>query len=74
MNERLKELAEQANANFREGSEFAVVFGELKDFERFAGLLIEECMAIGFNSVYNVVDDRNAVAVWRNIKENFEVK
>ena len=47
MNERIKELAEQAGGHYsREELEFAVVFGELEDFEKFAELIVRECIAI----------------------------
>jgi hypothetical protein len=44
MNERIKELAEQVGANFGRGLEFAVVFGELEDLEKFAKLIVMECI------------------------------
>jgi hypothetical protein len=44
MNERFKELVEKANGNFGEGCEFAVVFGELEDFERFVKMIVQECI------------------------------
>jgi hypothetical protein len=43
MNKRIQELALQANGSFGTGSEFAVVFGELEDFEKFAELMVKEC-------------------------------
>lgn len=46
MNKRIRELAEQANASFGTGSEFAVVFGELEDFEKFAESIAEECASL----------------------------
>ncbi len=42
MNERIRQLVEQAGGHFGEGLEFAVVFGELEDFEKFALLLMRE--------------------------------
>jgi len=44
------------------------------DLERFAELIVKECMTIGFNTVYKVDDDRDAVAVYQNIKEHFGVE
>jgi hypothetical protein len=44
MNKRIQELALQANGSFGTGSEFAVVFGELEDFEKFAELIVRECI------------------------------
>jgi hypothetical protein len=43
MNERIRQLVEQAGGHFGEGLEFAVVFGELEDFEKFAELIVREC-------------------------------
>jgi hypothetical protein len=44
------------------------------DLERFAEKIVRECMTIGFNTVYKVDDDRDAVAVYQNIKEHFGVE
>jgi GGDEF domain-containing protein len=46
MNERIKQLAEQAGGHFGDGLEFAVVFGELDDFKKFAELIVRECVEI----------------------------
>jgi hypothetical protein len=46
MNERIQELVEQAGGHFGEGLEFAVVFGELEDFEKFAESIAEEYIGI----------------------------
>ena len=55
MNERIKELAEDAGGHYSdEELEFAVVFGELEDFERFAELIVKECMKESMNEI---VDD-----------------
>jgi hypothetical protein len=43
MNQRIQELALQANGSFGTGSEFAVVFGEPEDFNKFTKLIVEEC-------------------------------
>jgi hypothetical protein len=43
MNERIRELVEQAGGHFGKGLEFAVVFGELDDFKKFAELIVREC-------------------------------
>ena len=42
MNERIRELAEQANASFGERLEYAVVFGEMEDFEKFIKLIVQD--------------------------------
>jgi len=44
MNERIKELALHAGANFGKDLEFALVFGEIKDFEKFTKLLVAEVL------------------------------
>lgn len=54
MNERIKELVEKANGNFGEDCEFAVVFGELEDFEKFAELIVRECASIVECSPWNL--------------------
>ncbi len=47
MNERIKELVVQSGGNFANGSlEFAVVFGELKDLEKFTELIVKECVRV----------------------------
>ena len=53
MNQRIRELVEQAGGNFGQGLEFAVVFGESEDFEKFAELLVREC----------------SLTIWQNIVE-----
>ena len=47
MNERIQELAEQAGGSIGTGLEFAVVFGELEDFEKFTQSLVQKCADIG---------------------------
>jgi hypothetical protein len=49
MNKRIQELAEQANGSFGTGQEFAVVFGELEDFNKFAELIVRECARVYWN-------------------------
>ena len=46
MNKRIQELVEQANGSIGTGLEFAVVFGELEDFEKFALLIVQECVSV----------------------------
>ncbi len=43
MNQQIRELVEQAGGNIGTGLEFAVVFGELEDFEKFVQLFVREC-------------------------------
>ena len=59
MNERIRQLVEQAGGHFGEGLEFAVVFGELEDFEKFAELIVRECIQAvknvgGYNEDYHM--------------------
>jgi hypothetical protein len=42
--------------------------------EKFAELIVRECMAIGFHTVYKVDDDSAAVAVYQNIEQHFGVE
>ena len=47
MNNRIQELVLQAGGNFADSPlEFAVVFGELEDFEKFAELIVRECAQV----------------------------
>ena len=52
MNERIRQLVEQAGGHFGEGLEFAVVFGELEDFEKFAELIVRECVGLCETAAY----------------------
>ena len=74
MNERIKQLAEQAGGHFGEGLEFAVVFGELEDFEKFAELIIRECAnaIVNDSRLSDVRTARNGCV--RAIKEHFGVE
>jgi hypothetical protein len=62
MNERIEKLAIECY----QAPEF--------DYKKFAELIIKECMAIGFHTVYKVDNDNAAVAVYQNIKEHFGVE
>ena len=80
MNERIKELLLQAGGHFGDGLEFAVVFGELDDFKKFAELIIRECASI-CDSVAIQHDNNNeikaGVGAWdcrRSIKQHFGVE
>ena len=53
MNEKIKLLAEQAGGHYGGGLEFAVVFGEVEDFEKFAELIVKECADISDASFHN---------------------
>ena len=41
MNQQIQELVEQAGGSIGTGLEFAVVFGELEDFEKFVESIVE---------------------------------
>jgi hypothetical protein len=84
MNERIKEFMRESGVKtFFPGDPGSgapgpegVYFGltETQKLEKFAELIVRECMTIGFNTVYKVDDDRDAVAVYQNIKEHFGVE
>ncbi len=71
MNEKIKQLAKQVpnwNCN-------GVFLGPYeKSLEKFAELIIKECMRVGFNAVATIDDGCYAVDVYNNIKEHFGVK
>jgi hypothetical protein len=69
MNKRIQELAEQANGRFGTGQEFAVVFGELEDFNKFAELIVKECAEIAHCNFH--VD---GVTLGNIMKERFGVE
>ena len=75
MNERIKELAEQAGGNYGEGLEFAVVFGELKDLEKFAELIVRECAMqvadVRIENDFEPVGDAVLVRALAGIKKTF---
>jgi hypothetical protein len=59
MNERIRELAEQFNASFGERLEYAVVFGEMEDFEKFVDSIVRECIeqAHKVSNLRGITDD-----------------
>ena len=76
MNERIKELAEQAGGHFGDGLEFAVVFGELDDFKKFAELIVRECAEIAKKVDGDESDDYQSGRTWAGIDvlEHFGVE
>jgi hypothetical protein len=74
MNKRIQQLVEQANGSFGEGLEFAVVFGELEDFEKFAELIVRECADIAKHHVMNISTYADADFVDEQIKQHFGVE
>jgi hypothetical protein len=74
MNERIRQLARDSYMVEVVCSQKSVKVNYPKNFEKFAELIVKECMTIGFNTVYKVDDDSAAVAVYQNIKEHFGVE
>jgi hypothetical protein len=74
MNERIRQLARDSHMVEVVCSQKSVKVNYPKNFEKFAQLIVQECMTIGFNTVYKVDDDSAAVAVYQNIKEHFGVE
>lgn len=80
MNQRIRELVLQANGSFGEGLEFAVVFGEQEDFEKFAELIVKECAQQAHDLADMLAMHRDksgaeiAESVGNTIKEHFGVK
>ena len=76
MNDRIRELAEQAGGHFGDGLEFAVVFGELDDFKKFAELIVRECAEIAKKVDGDESDDYQSGRTWAGIDvlEHFGVK
>ena len=78
MNERINQLAKQAGGNYGEGLEFAVVFGELKDLEKFAELIVRECAMqvadVRIENDFEPVGDVALVQAMAGIKKYFGVQ
>ena len=66
MNERIKELAEQCVGDRPYNNSF--------DYEKFAELIIRECMALCKTSVGNADYNTGRLHCLENIKEHFGVK
>jgi hypothetical protein len=69
MNKRIQELVEQAGGHFGEGLEFAVVFGELEDFEKFAELIVQKCADIGEQYADGNYEVRNQILEHFGVEE-----
>ncbi len=69
MNKRIRELVEQAGGSIGTGLEFAVVFGELEDFEKFTQSLVRECAEVAHCNFH--VD---ALTLGNIMKEHFGVE
>lgn len=82
MNQQIRHLVEQAGGHVGTDLEFAVVFGELEDFEKFALLIVKEC-GQWFNNRLVVEPDhglphriernRAVVGVMKEFNEHFGV-
>jgi hypothetical protein len=74
MNERIDEFVvtarQQAISDTKDGGK---QFDLDLFHEKFAELIVRDCMILGFNAVYEVVDDSKAFAVYQNIKQHFGV-
>jgi hypothetical protein len=71
MNERIKQLAEQASHQSPDG--YPVTIPYSKDFaEKFAELIIKECSAVADNWVNNEDNGKNLVS--NKLKEHFGVE
>ncbi len=68
MNQRIRELVERTGGDIGTDLEFAVVFGELEDFEKFVQLLVRECAEIA--RLNTRVDSK----VYLMIQEHFGVE
>ena len=78
MNNRIQELVLQAGGNFADSPlEFAVVFGELEDFEKFAELIVRECAKVA-KDIQTFYDENNDsqvnTEIWTMIKQHFGVE
>ena len=69
MNERIRELVEQAGGSIGTGLEFAVVFSELEDFEKFTQSLVQKCAEVAHCNFH--VD---GVTLGNIMKEHFGVE
>jgi hypothetical protein len=77
MNERIQKLAKQANANFSDGLDFSVVFGEMEDFEKFVELIVLECASVAGRYVYENKYKENGFSEFllkASINEHFGVE
>ena len=74
MNERIKQLAEQAC--FDEiGKDYSLYFNLTKDkVEKFAELLVKECTELAKHHVMNISTYRDAEFVARQIKQHFDAE
>jgi hypothetical protein len=78
MNERIRELAEQATEYANEQNELHGVGYVITFKEKFAELIIRECMAcsiwVGKNNINSVEPIHTAHAINQRIKQHFGVK
>jgi hypothetical protein len=75
MNERIKQITGQVLDEIVPYTWTTLGYDKIKEIQyRTAELIVRECMAIGFHTVYKVDNDSAAVAVYQNIKEHFGVE
>ena len=70
MNERIKELAEQAGAVYSNDHAVSLLDDEI---EKFAELIVRECARINFSNIVGI-DPEDDAAVGRAIKKHFGVE
>ena len=73
MNKQIKKLAEQAGGSIliNNGLDFAVVFGELDDFKKFAELIVRECAKACEKNSYLALNGQQRA---KQIKEHFGIE
>jgi len=57
MNKLIEQLVEQAGGSIGTGLEYAVVFGETQDVEKFVELIVRECVSIVAKRKDQAIDD-----------------
>jgi hypothetical protein len=57
MNKQIQELVERAGGSIGTGLEYAVVFGETQDVEKFVELIVRECVSIVAKRKDQAIDD-----------------
>jgi hypothetical protein len=77
MNERIRELAEQAGLEFDDDLVLepeAIYYTTQKDLEKFAELIVRDCLAMCLTSVGNKDYNTGRMHCHDNIKEHFGVE
>ena len=71
MNERIRELAEQTGFRYDNGE---WQFGDDSDVQKFAELILRECLAQVFYYEEDEINDRITPSMHKRIKEHFGVE